>query len=197
MKGRIVILTVLVALVVPAAASGRSAAYGVAIHAAIVNPDGSVTLTWSLEDANVFNSSITVDMTVVTSGSDRATGFRTAPLSRGWHTITVEVRELFEAYSPEGSGCVVSGGHYVCYRSWHSSTRVSVASPTEPPCVVPRIVGLQLKAAKARIRAASCSLDAVKRVRSKRRSGTVLHQQPKATTGELATGAAISLVVAA
>ena len=195
MKVRIVILTVLVALVVPAAASGRNAAYGVAISAAIVNPDHSVTITWSLENANVLNSWLAVDTTTVRSASDRATGFRTAPLSRGSHMITIEVREFFETYSPRGSECRVSGGHWVCARSWRSSMRVSVPYVTEPPCVVPRTVGLQVKVAQARITAAGCSLDAVKRVHSKRPAGAVLRQQPKATIGQLQNGATISLVV--
>ena len=103
--------------------------------------------------------------------------------------------QIFETYSPEGPGCEVSGGHWVCARNWRSSMRVSVPYVTEPPCVVPRLVGLQLKVAKARIRDAGCSLGAVKRVHSKQRAGTVLRQQPTATIGQLQDGAAISLVV--
>ena len=192
---RIGILTVLVALLVPAAASGRSAAYGVAIRAAIVNSDHSITIAWSLENANVLNSRIAVDSTTVRGGSDRATGFTTAPLSGGWHTITIEVREFFETSSPSGSGCEVSGSHWVCFRVWRSSTPVSVPYATERLCVVPRMVGLQLKIATTRIRDAGCSLDSVKRVHSKRPVGTVLGQRPKATTGQPTTGTAISLVV--
>ena len=126
MKPRLVILTVLAALAVLVAAGGSSAAYGVAIRGATVNVDRSVTITWSLEYADVFNSSVAVDGAIVRSGSDRAIAFRTVPLPGGWHTITVEAHEFFETYSSVGSLCQVSGGHYVCVRSWRSSMRVSV-----------------------------------------------------------------------
>ena len=195
MKRRLFILTVLAALVAPVAASGSNTAYGVAIRGATVNLDLSVTITWSLEYADVFNSSVAVDGAIVRSGSDRATAFRTAPLPGGWHTITIEAHEFFETYSPVGSSCQVSGGHFVCARSWRSSTSVSVPYVTRTYCVVPRVVGLQLKVAMARIRDARCSLGAVKRVHSKQRAGTVLRQRPMAKRDQLEKGAAISFVV--
>jgi PASTA domain len=195
MKRRVLILTVLVLLAAPVAASGGSSAYGVAIRGATVNLDRSVTITWSLEYADVLNSSVAVDGAIVRSGSDRAITFTTGPLSGGWHTITIEAHEFFETYSPVGSLCQVSGGHYVCARSWRSSTSVSVPYVTRTYCVVPRVVGLQLKVAMAQIRDAKCSLGAIKRVHSKQRAGTVLRQQPTATRDQLETGAAISFVV--
>ena len=195
MKRRLSILTVLVALVVPVAASGRSAAYGVAIRGATVNRDHSVTIGWSLENANVFNSGIRVDGSLVRSGSDRAMWFTTAPLSGGSHMITIEAHEMFESYTARaGSLCQESGGHYVCVQSWRSSISVSVPSMTNTEYVVPLVVGLQFRVAKARIRDAGCSLGAVKRVDSNRRAGTVLTQQPKMSK-RLPKGAAIRLVV--
>jgi hypothetical protein len=184
---RIIILAALAALVVPASASARSASYGVAIRAAIVNPDRSVTIIWSFENANVYNAWVAVDGSTVRGGSDRATAFRTAPLSAGWHTIAIEAHEIFEAYSPLGQGCEASGGHWVCARIWHSSTSLIVQDGTQPRCAVPSLIGLPLKIAKARIKVAGCSLDSVKYVQSKRPAGTVLSQFRR--------GAAISLVV--
>lgn len=194
MKTRLFVLTVLVSLVVPVAAGGRSAAYGVAIRGATVNRDRSVTVIWSFENPSVFNSSITVDGHIVRGSSDRATAFRTAPLPGGWHAITVEAHEMFETYTPVGSACEVTGGHWVCARTWRNSIRVRVTYEPNRRCTVPRVVGLRLGIAKSRIRGASCSLGTVKRVHSKRRAGTVLVQRPKPKK-RLLEGAAISLVV--
>jgi hypothetical protein len=165
----------------------------VALRGATVNRDHSVTIAWVLESASVSNDSITVDGLIVRSGSDRATTFTTRPLSGGWHTITVGVREFFETYAPSGSSCAVSGGHYVCARDWRTSTRVNV--PREASCVVPRVVGLQLSVAKARITSARCSMGTVVRVHSKLEAGTVLSQRPTKATQEFPDSTAIRLVV--
>jgi hypothetical protein len=194
MKRRLVILTALVALTVPIAARSGTT-YGVAIRGATVNVDHSVTISWMLENEGVSNSSIAVDATIVRSGSDRFTTFRTRPLAGGWHTITIEAREVYEAYTPEGSVCVPSGQHLVCARIWRRAIRVNVPYATNKHCVVPRVVGLKLNIAKAKIKGASCSLGAVKRVHSKRPAGTVLLQRPKTTKRKLPEGAAIRLVV--
>lgn len=195
MERRLCMLTVLVALAVPVAASGSGANYGVAIRSATVNRDRSITIEWSLENANVLNSWIAVDGYSVRSWSDRATRFTTGPLPGGWHTITIEVREMFETYAPRGgSSCEVSGGHWLCVQSWRNSTSVSVPYETKAYCVVPLVVGLQLSVAKAQIGDARCSLGAVKRVHSERRAGTVLVQRPK-TKKRLPNSTPISLVV--
>ena len=149
MKRSIFCVAMLVALLAPTAAGARDSAYGVAIRGASVNRDHSVTIAWQLESANVFNQLLTVDGAVVRSGPDRTTIFTTRPLSSGSHTVTIEVRELFETYTRTGSSCVESGGHYVCARNWRNSLIVSVSY--EMDCVVPRVVGLQLAVAKARI----------------------------------------------
>jgi hypothetical protein len=182
---RIGALTALVALVVPAAASGGSSSYGVALRSAIVNSDHSITIMWSLESADVFNAWLAIDGTTVSGLRGRATYFRTAPVSAGGHTITIQANTFFETYSPQGQDCQVSGGHWLCSMTWRSSTSVTV--PTATKCPASRTVGLQLKVAMARIRDAGCSLETVKHVRSKRPAGTVLNQVQK--------GMAISLVV--
>jgi beta-lactam-binding protein with PASTA domain len=46
-------------------------------------------------------------------------------------------------------------------------------------CIVPRVIGLRLAAAKARIRARHCSVGRIRRARS-RRPGRVIAQNPKA-----------------
>jgi hypothetical protein len=176
-----------VALVVPAVGSGGTASYGVALRGAIVNPDHSITIVWALESAIVVNDWLAIDGAIVRGGRDHITSFRTTPVSAGNHTITIQAYEWFEAYSPQGAQCQVSGGHWMCLMTWRSSISVSVPSATKPTCVTPRTIGLQLKVAMARIRNAACSLETVKHVRSKRPAGTVLNQVRK--------GMAISLVV--
>ena len=195
MMRRLLIFTALAALAVPVAASGRSAASGMSIRGARVNGDHSVTIAWQLEGANASTMSIAVDGAVVGAGSGGATIFTTRPLSEGSHTITIQMRAFFEAYSPSsGATCEVSGGHWLCVRNWLSSINVSVPVALASP-VVPAVVGLQLKVAKARIRDAGYSLGSIERLHSKRRAGTVLRQRPKATIGQLVRGATISLVV--
>jgi len=179
MKRSIFCVAMLVALLAPTAAGARDSAYGVAIRGASVNRDHSVTIAWQLESANVFNQSLTVDGSVVRSGYDRATIFTTRPLSAGSHTITIDVRELFETYTRTGSSCVESGGHYVCARNWRNSLIVSVSY--EMDCVVPRVVGLQLAVARARITKTECSIGAVQRVHSKRPAGTGCASETGAT----------------
>jgi hypothetical protein len=195
MKKHLLSLGVVFALVVPAAATGGSSDYGVALRSATVNPDRSVTIAWSLENASVFNSWIAIDGSTVRYGSDRATRFTTRPLHGGSHTITIEVHAMFETYSPpQGARCEVSGGHWLCVQSWRSASYVIVPSEAQTYCLVPTVVGLQLKVARTTITTARCSLGAVKRVRSKRPAGTVISQRAKPTK-RLAEGTSIALVV--
>jgi hypothetical protein len=185
--GRIAALAAVASLVVPAAAGGTTGAYGVAIRDAIVNPDHTNTMAWSLEGPNVFNAWIAVDGFTVRGASDRATAFRTPPVSAGWHTITIEAHEFFETYTREGSGCRESGSHWVCLRIWRASRSVSVQDAGGRRCSTLRVVGLQLKVAQARIKGARCSLDSVEFVPSGRAAGIVLSQLRK--------GTALSLIV--
>ena len=193
MKRQIFCVAMLAAFLAPNVAGAHDSAYGVAIRGASVNGDHSVTIAWVLESANVFNQSLAVDGSVVRSGSDRVTIFTTRPLSVGSHTITIEVRQLFETYTRSDASCVESGGHWVCARNWRNSMIVSV--PDEMDCVVPRVVGLRLVVAKARITRTKCSMGAVQRIHSKRPAGTVLSQQPTETGRQLPKDTAIRLVV--
>jgi hypothetical protein len=193
MGGKPIAVAVLVALIVPASVSAHRSAYGVAINGAVVNGDHSVTISWRLESANVFNSSVVVDGSVIRSGSDRATIFTTGVLSVGSHTITIAARENFETYTGTGPSCVISGGHYVCTRNWANSIRVTV--PEDTSCLVPRVVGLRLAAAKTEISTARCSMGAIQRVNSNRPAGTVLVQRPTESRRQLPHATAIFLVV--
>jgi hypothetical protein len=79
-----------------------------------------------------------------------------------------------------------------------SAGRVLDANPiliSTPPirCVVPRVVGLRLARAKARIRSANCRLGRLRRVRSTR-PGRVLAQSPRAGTRR-PRGTRVNLVI--
>ena len=67
--------------------------------------------------------------------------------------------------------------------------------PPPPPvrCVVPRVIGLRLRAAKARIRARHCSVGRIRRARS-RRVGRVIAQSPRPGR-RLARGSRVNLVL--
>jgi subtilisin family serine protease len=63
--------------------------------------------------------------------------------------------------------------------------KLALPQPPPPPpavqrCVVPRVVGRMLKAAKKAIRRNNCSVGSVRRVRSKARRGRVIAQRPRA-----------------
>jgi hypothetical protein len=69
--------------------------------------------------------------------------------------------------------------------------------PPPPPrarCVVPRVKGKTLAAAKRRIRVAHCSVGSIKRTYSRTRKGLVISQKP-APGKKLAAGAKVRLVV--
>jgi hypothetical protein len=70
------------------------------------------------------------------------------------------------------------------------------APPPPPPvrCVVPKVVGLRLPAARTRIRRAHCSVGRVRHARSARARGRVISQRPK-FGARLRRGARVNLVV--
>jgi peptide/nickel transport system substrate-binding protein len=71
------------------------------------------------------------------------------------------------------------------------------APPPPPPavrCVVPRVVGQRLAAARRKIRRAHCSVGRVRSVRSSRARGRVISQRPRPRT-RLARGGRVNLVV--
>ena len=75
---------------------------------------------------------------------------------------------------------------------------VDLGPPPPPPppvvCRVPRVVGLTLNRARARIRSAHCRLGRVRRTRSARPRGRVISQRPRAGR-RLAKGSRVALVV--
>lgn len=77
-----------------------------------------------------------------------------------------------------------------------------MSTPDPPPtaereaqarCRVPRVIGLELRKAKQRIRRAQCSVGRIRRARS-RRVGRVIAQHPRPGT-RLQIGARVNLVV--
>ena len=149
----------------------------------------------------VRNLSISVDgMTVKRwPNQNRDTAFRTQSLTGGRHEITVEVLETFWTNTNYGpTDCDISqreGFDWVCEWRWRDSRNVVVPGrQAQAACVVPRVVGLQLKDAEARITAANCSVGTVKRVESAGASGIVLAQQAQPTKSLLAR-AHVGLVV--
>jgi hypothetical protein len=67
-------------------------------------------------------------------------------------------------------------------------------SVTQRRCVVPRLVGKSLKAARKSLSKAKCRLGAVRRTTSRRRAGTIVAQQPKPGT-RLRPGGKVSVRV--
>jgi hypothetical protein len=69
--------------------------------------------------------------------------------------------------------------------------------PPAPPvrCVVPKVIGMRLAAARKRILRANCSVGTVRRARAKpKKAGKVLSQSPRARSVR-ARGAKVNLVV--
>jgi hypothetical protein len=196
MKRRLCILTVLVTLASPGAANGITGAWGVTIQRTTVNADHSVTIEWAVESVNVFVTAVTVDYHFV--GSTSLTRLTTAPLSSGWHTITVDAMETFLSNTYFGASCerYSASASWRCRRPWHRSVLVNVPSETKAICLVPRLVGLTLQDAKAKITAAKCAVGAVTRSKSNRAAGTVLAQRPESNR-RLAARSLIKLVVSA
>ncbi len=70
-----------------------------------------------------------------------------------------------------------------------------MGSSATPPCLVPKVKGETLSAAKRSIKAHACSVGKVKRARSRTvKKGHVISQMPKSGT-RLDPGARINLVV--
>jgi hypothetical protein len=65
----------------------------------------------------------------------------------------------------------------------HAFTTLDTVPPPNPPprrCLVPRVVGRKLAVARTRIRKARCRVGRIRRTRSRRPTGTVLSQIPRA-----------------
>lgn len=87
-----------------------------------------------------------------------------------------------------------------CQVQWSAIGTFEVNQPAAPPpppapkCKVPAVIGKTLTQAKARIRAAHCAVGRVKRIRSKKRNGTVTRESPSAGK-MLAAGSKVNLWV--
>lgn len=114
---------------------------------------------------------------------DRATG----------RSTQVSVTDLGGRLNTDNFGPAISAdGRFVAFTSttsrvsWdvyaHGPVDFDAKLPPPPPtCRVPRVVGLGLAAAKARIRKASCVLGTVRRARAtEKKAGRVLEQRPRA-----------------
>lgn len=199
MKRRLLTVTLLITVAALVVSSTPShAAY---VSRAIVNPDRSVTIEWTLASTEVSNTSVAVDCCVVHTwyAVDRSTTYTTAPLAAGRHTITLEVLEMYWTNTDYGpANCKLSTRptyRWVC--AWRRVTTVTVRVPSSSSpasCVVPRLSGLRMEDAKAQIRLAKCSLAPIARKNANRAPGVVLAQRPKPGT-QLPEGTAISLVV--
>lgn len=198
MKRRLFRLTLLIAFATLVSSAPSHAAY---LRRATVNADRSVTIEWTLASTEV-STSLAVDCCIVHTwyAADRSTTFTTAPLPAGRHTITLEVLEMYWTNTDYGpANCKLSTRptyRWVCaWRRWTAATvRVPTSTSPAPPCIVPRVGGLRLEDATARIRISKCTLGAVTRKSANRPSGIVVAQQPKPGTRH-PKGTAITLVV--
>lgn len=198
---RILITGLLASLLVPLAGSGATLFDGVRIQSTTVNPNRSVTINWVFENEDVYNDQLSVDGSVVRkwSGLSQQTTYTTKPLLAGPHRVTIAVVEIFYSNTDYASAaCSITTNPdyiWICAWDWSASKQVVIpSSPRSSFCVVPNVTGLRLADARARIRAAKCSVGLVTRVQSARGAGTVLGQRPKAGT-KLPKGALVDLRV--
>ena len=153
-----------------------------------------MTIEWAVESANVSVTAIKVDYRVI--AATYVTRLTIAPLTSGWHTITIDAVETFLSNTYFGESCerYSESVSWRCRRPWHRSVLVNVPSETKTLCVVPSVIGLKLEDAKARITVARCSVGAVARANSNRAAGTVLAQRPE-PKARLAARTRMKLVV--
>jgi beta-lactam-binding protein with PASTA domain len=85
--------------------------------------------------------------------------------------------------------CVAAGG----YKDGSANYQAFVVNST-PLCVVPRVVGKTLSAAKRILRAAHCGVGKTTRVYSKLKRGRVVAEKPRAGR-HLKSGARVALTV--
>ena len=113
-------------------------------------------------------------------------------------TASAASGSVFAGWS--GGGCSGTG---TCTLATSGDTTVTATFNTAPPpppppprrCVVPRVVGLKLNAAKTRIRRARCRVGRVtRRFSSRRKRGKVIAQSPRAGR-RFAVGHRVNLVV--
>jgi beta-lactam-binding protein with PASTA domain len=88
------------------------------------------------------------------------------------------------------AGACAAGGYYT---DGSANNRAFVVNSTAP-CVVPKLVGKTLSAAKKALAAASCSVGKVSMVYASAKKGRVAAQKPKPGT-HLRPGAKVALTV--
>jgi len=101
-------------------------------------------------------------------------------------------RSTFRGWSGDCSGL---GQCSVMMNGNKSVTATFNQKATPPACVVPKVVGKKLAAAKAKVRASHCKVGKVSYAKStKKKKGKVIRQKPKAGSHR-ANGAKVNLVV--
>ena len=91
----------------------------------------------------------------------------------------------------------INGHHYLLQEEYSNKLDACLQSAPPPPpvrCVVPKVRGKKLSAARRAIRHAHCSLGAVRKVKSRVKPGRVVSQKPRAGS-HLRAGARVRLWV--
>lgn len=90
----------------------------------------------------------------------------------------------FTGWSGDCSGTATTCG--LPMTAAHTATATFAANPPPPPppvhCVVPKLIGKKLKAARTALRKTHCTLGTVKKKRSTMEKGVVIHQSPRPKT---------------
>jgi hypothetical protein len=164
--------------------SSRSADQGqLAVYGAERSGDGALTLV-------VINKTLTN----LTSDVGLA-GFGHAPDAQVWRWAGVDggiTRAPNQAVGASGFSATFPNRSITMFVI--PPTGGSAGAP--PPCLVPRLTGLTLKRAKARVRKTSCRLGKVTKAKSRRHRGTVIRQKPAPNPHrKLRSGTRIALVL--
>jgi subtilisin family serine protease len=114
-----------------------------------------------------WDKSSTTEADTAKDAEENATGAASAALPPGTYYFHLRTRDNAGNWSPS-----VHAGPYVV---------IAAATTAAPRCVVPRLKGKTLRAARTALTRARCRLGRVRRVRS-RRVGRVLSQSPRAGT---------------
>jgi len=178
--------------------TGASPATGLALTDPLPSGNG---VSWSIDAANT-----SAGWTLTGAPPSQALVYTPNLLSGGTsthvHVVSATSTAGCGTYSNTSSYAIDYGG------SGHATASATVACPPPPPtpppppppppplkCHVPRVVGLKLAKAKARIRARHCRVGRVTRkFSSARKKGKVLKQRPKAGK-TLARNAKVNLTV--
>jgi hypothetical protein len=128
-----------------------------------------------------WDKTTTTEADTTKEAEETATGATSAALAAGTYYFHLRTRDNGGNWSP----------------SVHAGPYVVKAAATTPPvrCVVPRLAGKTLRAARTALARARCGLGRVRRVRTRRaRVGRVVSQSPRAGTRR-PRGTKVNLVV--